>query len=231
MHKFGVLLLSALLALSIAMPAYAETDELQQKAQEFGEAFGELAQEFGQVAGDVLSDWGDQLKAFSEDPDGYIDQNEFLSAVRDGANQAGQSLKEYWPTLKEAIVGSAETVIDSDMSWNDKKAALKQYAQLAIPYLKQVEFESQREQATGALEMGIALMENALESELDWPRKAELLQSYDDQLRDQLTTWVEEAKDENLTSALAALANAAKAENEEQAKAALAQCRELLQKS
>lgn len=230
MRRFSAVFLALVLVLSMALPAYAEesSDDIGQKLKELGEAIGEKAGELGENIGGAVSDFGDELAAFSRDPDGYIEQNEFLKSVRDKARELGKSMEEYWPTLKEAIVGSANTVIDSDMSWNEKKDALKQYAQLAIPYLKEAEFQSERDKARGAMEIYVELIEGALELNGSWDQKRELIALYGEQMNEQLSSLAVDANDEEIDAALKALTMAVQAENEENVREKLAEGKKLL---
>lgn len=227
MKRIAALMLVVALMLPVGF-ASAEAKDFGEQMQEFGEFLGEKATEFGYAAGDALSAFGDQLKAFTEDPDAYIDENEFLSMVRDTAAAAGQSLKEYWPVFKEAVTGSAKTVIDSDMSWNDKKAALKKYAQMAIPYLEEVEFSSKRDEALGAMELSAELVRQTLDAEESWAERQEMLVFYEQQIDSHLAGLIAEANDEELTSALNALKEAVQAAEESQAEDSLSRCEEIL---
>lgn len=235
------------LLLSACAPAMAEenTDKLHEALEEMGEIAGELgkaagdvvnefgkvageaASEFGQAAGDVISHWGQQIRAFSEDPDAYVDQNEFLRNVRDAANEAGQSLKEYWPTFRHAITGSVDALLDSDMSWNDKQDALGHYVRLAIPYLREAGFDDAREQMTHALELGIECIEPILHDASDWENRQQLLARIGAEMEGELAKF-EGTGDEDVKAAAAHLQSLVEATDQASASAALDACKQAL---
>lgn len=151
MMKRGLILALAL-CLALSGAAFAQTGSFSDDMKQWGEELGEWAGAFGQGAGEKLSDFGEQLRQFSQDPEAYLDETGLLDEIRDKAQQAGKSLQEYWPTFKASVQGSVDTILGSDLSWEQKRDQLKRYGELAIPYLAELDFDKMGEGAKAAME-------------------------------------------------------------------------------
>ncbi|MDL2206402.1 hypothetical protein LJC33_05765 [Eubacteriales bacterium OttesenSCG-928-N13] len=218
----------ALIMLLGGMTGLAEGRDLGEIMKELGDELGARAEDFGKKAGESLAEFGDQLKAFSEDPEAYIDQNELLSDIKAKAEQAGQSLMDYWPTFKDALIGSLDTALDSDMEWEQKKQMLTKYAEMAMPFLTQIDFGGNREQAIHVMRLGTGYADELMQSDLTWEQKQEMLRIWDAQSNQKLGEAVQNANRDDLTAAYEAFQQVIQSTDEQQAKDALAECMRLL---
>lgn len=144
-----ILCLACAMALLCAPLAMAEGQE---------RSFSQDMKDFGAFLGEKMSDFGEQMKHFAEDPERYIQVSGIKERIRQQAEQAGQSIQEYWPTFKASVLGSVDVIMNSDMSWAEKKEQLKEYGELAVPILADVDFEAMGEDAKQSLEAIKGLM-------------------------------------------------------------------------
>lgn len=127
-------------------------------AEEKPRSFREDMKNFGLFLGEKMGDLGEQIKQFSEDPAGYIEDSGIKERMKQQAEAAGQSVKDYWPTFKASVQQSVDAIMDSDLSWDEKKEKLKECGELAVPILADVDFEAMGEDAKQALQAIKGLM-------------------------------------------------------------------------
>ncbi len=115
-------------------------------------AFSGDLKRFGAWVGEGIQSFGEQFIAFSQDPKEYLENSESLNALIEALESGAESLEAYWPTLASSVQGSVEAVFDSDLTWEEKADALKEYGLLAVPFLAEIDFEQMGDDAKAAME-------------------------------------------------------------------------------
>lgn len=114
-------------------------------------SFKEDMASWGEMLGEGMKAFGDEITKLSDDPQGYMDGNELLDQFEQKAREAGEAFSEHWPVLKSSVKGAVQAILDSDLSWEEKREELKKYGILAIPYLAEIDLNGATDNAKAAM--------------------------------------------------------------------------------